>query len=136
MRYRQNRAPVTAILVLLFVLASAVTLTARMRNINTKKAYELIEKRDGEPDFVILDVRTPEEFAEGHIENAVNIDFYADAFPDELDGLDRNRTYLIYCRSGGRSGSTTKMMKELGFKDVYNMEGGINSWRADYPLVR
>jgi rhodanese-related sulfurtransferase len=124
------------ILVPLFVLASAVTLMAKVKNINTKKAYELIEKRDGDSDFVILDVRTPKEFNEGHIENAVNIDFYADAFPDELDGLDRNKSYLIYCRSGSRSGSTRKMMKELGFQDVYNMEGGIESWRADYPLVR
>ena len=136
MRYMKAPLAVTVMLVLLFMLTSAATLTAKMRNINTKKAYVLIEERDGEPDFVILDVRTPEEFNEGHIENAVNIDFYADAFPDELYGLDRDKTYLIYCRSGSRSGSTRKMMKELGFMDVYNMNRGIESWRADYPLVR
>ncbi len=136
MMYRRIVTLMITILVPLFVLASAVTLMAKVKNINTKKAYELIEERDGDSDFVILDVRTPEEFTEGHIENAVNIDFYADVFPDELDGLDRNKTYLIYCRSGSRSGSTTRMMKELGFQDAYNMKGGIESWRADYPLVR
>lgn len=136
MMHRRSVTLMITILVPLFVLASAVTLTAKVKNISTKKAYELIEERDGDSDFVILDVRTPEEFAEGHIENAVNIDFYADTFPDELDVLDRDKTYLIYCQSGGRSGSATRMMKELGFKDVYNMEGGINIWCADYPLVR
>jgi rhodanese-related sulfurtransferase len=136
MRFRRNRTPVIAVLVLLFVLASAATLMAKARNINTQESYELIEERDGDSDFVILDVRTPEEFAEGHIESAVNIDFYADAFPDELDGLDRDKTYLIYCRSGSRSGSTFKMMKQLGFKNVFNMKGGIESWRVEYPVVR
>ena len=142
MMHRRSVRRMITILVPLFVLASAVTLTAKVKNISTKKAYELIEERDGDSDFVILDVRTPEEFTEGHIENAVNIenamnmDFYADAFPDEMDGLDRNRTYLIYCQSGSRSGSTLQMMEELGFQDAYNMKGGINSWRADYPLVR
>ena len=135
MRYRRTPLSVTAVLVLLFVLASAVTLTAKMKNVDTKKANELIEERDGESDFVILDVRTPKEFTDEHIENAMNMDFYADAFPDELEALDRDKTYLIYCRTGGRSGSTFKMMKELGFRNVYNMKGGIERWRASFPVV-
>ena len=135
MMYRRIVTLMITILVPLFVLASTMTLMAK-KNINTRKAYELIDERDGDSDFVILDVRTPEEFAEGYVENAVNIDFYEDVFPDELDGLDRDKTYLIYCRSGSRSGKTFKMMENLGFKDVYNMKGGIESWRADYPLVR
>ena len=136
MMHRRSVKRMITILVPLFVLASAVTLTAKVKNISTKKAHELIEERDGDSDFVILDVRTPEEFAEGHIENAVNIDFYADTFPDELDVLDRDKTYLIYCQSGDRSGSAARMMEELGFQDAYNMKGGINIWRDDYPLVR
>ena len=135
MMYRRIVTLMITILVPLFVLASTMTLMAK-KNINTRKAYELIDERDGDSDFVILDVRTPEESAEGYVENAVNIDFYEDVFPDELDGLDRDKTYLIYCRSGSRSGKTFKMMENLGFKDVYNMKGGIESWRADYPLVR
>ena len=136
MMHRRSVTRMITILVPLFVLASAGTLTAKVKNISTKKAHELIEERDGDSDFVILDVRTPEEFAEGHIENAVNIDFYADTFPDELDVLDRDKTYLIYCQSGDRSGSAARMMEELGFQDAYNMKGGINIWRDDYPLVR
>ena len=136
MRYRVSSLTAAVVLVLVFVLASAVTLTAKMKKINTQKANELIEERDGEPDFMILDVRTPEEFAEGHVENAVNLDFYEDAFPDELESLDRDKTYLVYCRSGSRSGSTFKMMKKLGFQHVYNVEGGINRWSESYPVVK
>jgi rhodanese-related sulfurtransferase len=132
-----RRTPLTAFVVFvsIFILSSAVTLTAKMKNINTGKAQNLIEENSGNPDFVILDVRTPEEYAEGHIENAINMNFYEDAFPEELESLDMDKTYLIYCRSGGRSGSAFKMMKKLGFRNVYNMEGGILRWRESHPVV-
>jgi rhodanese-related sulfurtransferase len=133
---RQKRLYQTVIIVVIFILASAATLSARVKNIKTEEAYKLIEQRDGDGDFVILDVRTHEEFSEGHIENAVNIDFYNDAFPDELDTLDKDTTYLIYCRSGSRSGRTRNIMKKLGFKNVFNMEGGIIGWQDSYPVVR
>jgi 3-mercaptopyruvate sulfurtransferase SseA len=58
-------------------------------------------ENQNDPDFVIIDCRTPEEYAGGHIEDSVNIDYRSDAFGDELEKLDRDRTYLIYCRSGG-----------------------------------
>jgi rhodanese-related sulfurtransferase len=135
MALRRTSLTAALVLFLIFMLLSAVTLTAKMKNINTSRAHDLIEDKNGEPDFVILDIRTPEEYAEGHIENAVNVDFYDDAFPDELSSLDTDKTYLIYCRSGGRSGSAFKMMKELGFRNVYNMEGGIIRWRKSYSVV-
>jgi rhodanese-related sulfurtransferase len=119
-----------------FLIGSAVPVFARLTSIGVKEAYELIQKHSGDPDFVILDVRTAGEYADGHLEKAQNIDFYADTFKSTLDGLDKNKTYLIYCRSGSRSGSTLGLMKELGFRNVYNMEGGFSKWQRTYPVVK
>ncbi len=102
-----------------------------LKDINVNDAYAMIQTRTGDPDFVILDVRTPEEFDTEHIESAVNIDFYSENFRDELDTLDKEKVYLIYCRTDRRTGESLSMMRELGFTEVYNMDGGINSWKAE-----
>jgi len=82
-------------------------------------------------------VRTREEFTEEYIENATNIDFYSETFRDTLNNLDKNKTYLIYCQVGGRSGSALDIMAELNFKDVYNILGGTNQWKAEgLPTVK
>lgn len=81
-----------------------------------------------EPGIVILDVRTPGEFAEGYIEGAQNIDFQSGNFENEIASLDKNATYAVYCRSGNRSGQAVKIMQEAGFQNLYNLEGGIIDW--------
>ena len=87
-------------------------------------------------DLVILDVRTPEEFAEGHIEGAVMIDFYEEDFADQLAELDPDVPYLLYCRSGNRSGQTAVLLEDLGFSDVADVDGGVVGWLdAGLPLV-
>jgi rhodanese-related sulfurtransferase len=84
----------------------------------------------------VIDVRTPEEFAEGHIEGAQLIDFNAEGFADKIDKLDRAKAYFVYCRSGNRSGQATALMKEMGFARVYDLDGGVVAWSADgAPLV-
>ncbi len=91
---------------------------------------------DPPDDLVILDVRTPEEFAEGHLEGAVMVDFYEADFTDRLAELDPDVPYLLYCRSGNRSGQTAELMKELGFSDVADVDGGILAWAAsDLPVI-
>jgi rhodanese-related sulfurtransferase len=112
--------------------------TPTFENIPPKTAYELIQERQGDQDFVVLDVRTPQELAAtGYVENAINIDYRAENFQEDLDALDKAKTYVIYCRSGGRSGRTLTMMEELGFQDVYNVTGGILQWtREELPLVK
>ena len=111
--------------------------TAVIEDITPQEAFTLIQNNQNNPDFVIIDVRTPEEFAGEHIENATNIDFYSEAFRDMLNNLDKNKTYLIYCRSGGRSGSALDIMAELNFREVYNVLGGINQWKAEgFPTVK
>jgi rhodanese-related sulfurtransferase len=100
-------------------------------------AYSLIEENKANPDFIILDVRTPEEYADGYIAESIPLDFYADDFEAELDKLDKNKTYLVYCRSGNRSGKSVKMMKDLNFREVYDVDGGILRWEAaGFPMVR
>jgi len=101
------------------------------RNITPKEAYNLIQNNKGNPNFVILDVRTPGEFAEEYIENAIDLDFYSEAFRYDLNKLGKTKTYLIYCRTGSRGENSLAIMKELGFREVYNISGGITGWKAE-----
>jgi len=100
-------------------------------DITVQEAKVLIADFQGNEAFTILDVRTPSEYDPEHIENAYLRNFYDTDFEEQLDSLNKNRIYLIYCRSGNRSGQAFNMMQNLGFKEVYNMLGGINSWKAD-----
>ena len=87
-------------------------------------------------DVVVLDVRTPEEFQAGHLEGAVNVDFYAADFETQLDALSKDVTYVVYCRSGNRSGQSIGLMEQLGFSSVYDVDGGILEWVDDgLPLA-
>ena len=81
-----------------------------------------------EAGVVTLDVRTPAEFAEGHIEGARLIDFQSGNFESEIAGLDKEATYAVYCRSGNRSGQAVAIMHDAGFHNVYNLEGGVIDW--------
>ena len=81
------------------------------------------------PDVVVLDVRTPGEVSEGIINGATMfIDYNSSDFDQQLDGLDKSKTYLVYCRSGNRSGKACHTMLDKGFKQVYNLDGGISAW--------
>jgi rhodanese-related sulfurtransferase len=111
--------------------------TQIIEDITPQEAYASIQENQDNPDFVIIDVRTPEEFADGHIEDAINIDFYSETFQDELNILDKDKSYLIYCRSGRRSASALAIMEELNFREAYNMMGGIIQWQAEgLPTVK
>ncbi len=94
--------------------------------VNAESFKELLIKYKGSSDAVIIDVRTPDEFSAGHIESAVNIDYYAADFKESLSALDKSKTYLIYCRSGNRSGRTLSIMQDMDFSKVYNLNGGYN----------
>jgi rhodanese-related sulfurtransferase len=89
-----------------------------------------------EAGVITLDVRTPGEFAEGHLEGARLIDFQSGNFENEIATLDKNATYAVYCRSGNRSGQAVKVMQDAGFMNVFNMNGGVIDWaNAGLPLV-
>ena len=117
--------------------ASQETPTQILENVTPKEAFTLIQGNRNNPDFIILDVRTPEEVTDGYIEGVTNIDFYAETFQDKLNQLDKNQTYLVYCHSGNRSGNTLNIMAELNFGEVYNISGGIIGWQASgLPTVK
>ena len=89
-----------------------------------------------ETGVITLDVRTPGEYAEGHLQNAQLIDFQSGNFENEILSLDKNATYAVYCRSGSRSGQAVKVMHDAGFHNVFNMNGGVIDWtNAGLPLV-
>lgn len=86
---------------------------------------------------MILDVRTPNEYASGHIPGAVNMDFYAPDFSQRLESLDKTRECFIYCASGNRSGQAIKVMQQAGFRRVVDLKGGFGAWaRAGKPVER
>jgi rhodanese-related sulfurtransferase len=97
-------------------------------NVSTSDAYALIENL---PDMVIIDVRTPEEYQAGHLDGAINLDYYSGGFLGRLKSLDKNSTYLVYCRKGIRGGMALEMMRSLGFKKVYNILGGLALWAEE-----
>ncbi|WP_168194543.1 rhodanese-like domain-containing protein [Antarcticibacterium arcticum] len=81
-----------------------------------------------DPNVIILDVRTPEEFQEGHIEGAVLINFFDDNFEQQVAMLDKDKPVVIYCRSGNRSNKAGKILTDLGFSEIYDMEDGYVGW--------
>ncbi|MBD3270127.1 rhodanese-like domain-containing protein [Candidatus Peregrinibacteria bacterium] len=107
---------------------------ANLLNINpglikVSQATDLISENIEKNDFEILDVRTAEEYKEGCINKlANNIDYYSQNFVNELDKLDKEKTYLVYCRSGRRSSETVKLMQQKGFESIYDLDGGIKNW--------
>ncbi len=90
------------------------------------------EQIQSDPDAVILDVRTEEEMEDGYIPGALNIDFYrGQEFLDELEKLDRNKSYYVYCRSGNRSGQACTLMQGMGFDRTHNLIGGMLEWDGE-----
>lgn len=85
--------------------------------------------------YTLLDVRTQEEFDNGHLESATLLDFYDSNFKKELSKLDKNKPVFVYCAVGGRSGSTATALINMGFKEVYDLKGGIKHWSKEQMKV-
>ena len=96
------------------------------QNINVQE-FDRLRNIDN---HVILDVRSPQELAEGSIPNHMMINMFEPDFQSRISNLDRDKTYLVYCRSGGRSGQACGMMVDMGFENVYNLSGGITAWNS------
>lgn len=123
----------TLVLFVLMAVPSFAASSARILTVN--EAHELLQKPPAQ--LVILDVRTDKEFAADHIAHAKNIDFFGTTFEQSLRTLDKDKPYLVYCRTDSRSGSAVEMMQHEGFKDVILMKGGITEWkRAKLPLTQ
>ncbi len=98
----------------------------RIRVVSVQEAESI--KNNPPEELVVLDVRADHEFADGHLDGAIMIDALQDDFADKLGELDPGVPYLLYCRSGARSGKAAAMMSELGFTDVADIDGGFLAW--------
>jgi phage shock protein E len=112
---------------------------AQYTSVTAAEAKEVIDAHAGDPDFVILDVRTPAEFAAGHIANAVNINVNgtSPSFAEAIAGLDKSRSYFVYCSSQHRSPTAISAMQQQDFASLYELTGGLAQWlAAGLPLVQ
>ena len=130
-----KRATPGVLLALVVVLAVVVAscsssestaVTQSIELVSPAKAAEVIEEQP--EGLVVLDIRTPEEYAEAHLADAIVVDYYASDFADQLDALDKNVPYVLYCRTGNRSSDAVDTMKSLGFAQIYEIDGGIVNW--------
>ena len=99
-------------------------------NIQTIDVSAYSAKIKATPNAQILDVRTPEEYTTGHIENSDNVDFLSNSFVLRTDKYDKTKPVFVYCKSGGRSAKAADKLAELGFTSVYNLDGGMLKWEA------
>jgi phage shock protein E len=115
---------------ILLFLGATDTFAQHRKTKYTAVPVEKVDKVLGKKNMVVLDVRTPEEIAQGHIPGAINYNFNEPDFKSKISSLDKNKPYLVYCRSGKRSGKTIEMMKDLGFKRLYELKAGFPAYDA------
>lgn len=116
------------IISLLFFACSPKEADQPATEISADEFEEIISQNDN---VVILDVRTPEEFSGGYIKEAQLINFFDEDFQSQIEKLDKDKIYVVYCKSGMRQSQAANMMEGLGFKKVYLLEGGIDRWIAE-----
>jgi len=120
--------------VLLLFLSTFAALEAQTKKeVNSKQANTMLQK---DSKLFVLDVRTPEEFKEGHIKGAINIDIRQEDAFSKIDKLNRNAKYLVYCRTNHRSGMAVEHMTQSGFKNVYQMLDGFPGWAANKLAIQ
>ena len=118
------------------LLAATVFPTQTIEKVIPSEAISLIQEKQSNPDFIVVDVQPLEEYERRHIDNAINVPIDSEAFLNELDRLDKNKAYLIYGQCGLRSVSASMHMAELNFEEVYWISGGMNRWgREGFPTV-
>lgn len=128
---------VSAILLLTVNLNAVETNESEIKIVSAMKANALIEQNSDNPKFVIVDVRTNEEYKSGHISNSINIDYESSDFKDKLSTLAKDKTYITYCRSGRRSTAASEIMLDMGYEYIYMIAGGIDAWdKAGLPTTK
>ena len=128
MNMKRKYVSVVAILALLFL--APVALHAQVNADDYAINWRKFNRQSHRSNAAILDVRTAEEYAQGHIPAARNIDVLKDDFVQNISGLDKSKSYLVYCRSGKRSAKALQIMKENGFTHVKHLKGGFEAWKG------
>ena len=120
------------ILILLVSISSlyACSQTANTKVVTNLSSEEFQKQAKSDAKNVIIDLRTTEEINKGYIKGAIQLDFLAKDAEAQIDKLDKNKTYYVYCQSGGRSGDAAEYMEKHGFKKVFNLEKGFSNWKS------
>ena len=113
---------------ILFLILSCGTSTSQSAH-EVLSVSDFEKKIEESENAVLIDVRTDPEVAKGILPGAIQIDYKSSSFRNELNSLDKSKTYFVYCAVGGRSGRTLNLMKELGFNTVYDLAGGMTAWK-------
>lgn len=125
------------LIVLFFLIVLTGCGKAQNNGNSNLSATEFAEKLKQTKDAQLVDVRTPREFRNGHLKNAMNIDWNADDFAEKVKALDKDKPVFLYCMSGPRSTAAAEKLQEMGFKNVYEMQGGMMKWRnANLPEIK
>lgn len=115
------------VFVLLFITAFTSCLDQRSEEVKVISAEEMRSLLEAD-EVQLVDVRTPEEYDLGHIDDAQNIDYFSPTFDEDIKNLDKTKPVILYCKSGGRSAKCAEKMVEAGFVKIYDLEGGISKW--------
>ncbi|MEO1748792.1 MAG: rhodanese-like domain-containing protein [Pseudomonadota bacterium] len=127
-----NRRTLLSTLTIAFVLGLLPASAAQ--EVTAQQAHQLLKSN---PDIVVLDIRTGREFRSGHIEGAININYFDRNFRDQIAELDGSKTYIMHCAAGGRSDASIRILRNAGLTNVYHMGGGTSEWKSKgLPLVR
>ncbi|WP_448607053.1 rhodanese-like domain-containing protein [Paenimyroides ceti] len=110
----------------IFLLFGITTATAQQASFIRAQDVSAVQQQD----YLLIDVRTPEEYQEGTIPSAINIDVENDAFRSEVEKIDKNTPLIIFCKLGGRSETAAEILSNIGFTNVKEIEGGFEAWRA------
>src|SRR6267142_2803340 len=113
--------------------AADISAPPPVKHVDARSAQKLLSHTN----LVILDIRTPEEFKSFHIAGATNIDFHGSNFEQRVSSMDKSKTYLVHCASGGRSTQSLKIFQKHDFQSIYHLDGGINGWKnAGLPVEK
>jgi rhodanese-related sulfurtransferase len=113
-----------------FVLSLFIACSSPAEGVSVLNCKDFDEKINKTDNPQLIDVRTPGEYSKGTVYDALNIDYYADNFKSDMDKLDKTLPVFVFCAKGGRSASAASVCKELGFKEIYDLEGGYNAWSS------
>lgn len=116
-----------ALLVIITILGISCNTKSQSQS-DAIKVLTPIEFKEKAANQTIIDIRTPQEYRQGHIDGAVNINYYDSNFMEQIAKYDKNQPIFIYCRSGNRTSPASRKMADFGFKEIYDLDGGILYW--------
>lgn len=118
-------------IIILVIGLISITCNAQSNNVSKVVDVTTFKKKITNKNIQLIDVRTPEEYSEGHIQGAILIDFFSEDFKKTLNKLNKKRPVYVYCKSGGRSGKTSEMLADMGFTEIVDLEGGFLAWKKN-----